>query len=99
MLESNFENGPPETSERYTLYPATFDALGVQLSNTDGATEGETADAPVPEKVMVAGEFVALLASVTLPGKLPAVGGVKVASNFADCPGVRIKPAETPLRE
>jgi hypothetical protein len=38
MLESNFEYGPPETSERYTLYPATADVLGVQAS----ATEWET---------------------------------------------------------
>ena len=81
------------------MYPATLEALGVQLSDTDGATEGETADVPVPEKAMVAGEFVALLASVTLPGKLPAVVGAKVAFNFVDCPGARIKPAETPLRE
>ena len=39
----------------------------------------------------------ALLATVTLPGKVPAVRGENVASNVADCPGVRIKPAETPL--
>ncbi len=95
MLESNFEYGPPETWERYTLYPATVDVLAVQLS----ATEGATVCAPVPEREMVAGEFVALLATVTLPGKLPAATGVNVASKVADCPGARIKPDETPLVE
>jgi hypothetical protein len=45
------------------------------------------------------GEFVALLATVTVPGKLPVPVGVNVASNVADCPGVRIKPAETPFAE
>lgn len=48
---------------------------------------------------MVAGEFVALLATVTLPDKLPAARGENVASRVADCPGVRINPAETPLVE
>lgn len=41
----------------------------------------------------------ALLDTVTLPGKLPAETGVKLASNTADCPGARISPAETPLVE
>lgn len=46
---------------------------------------------------MVIGELVALLATVTLPGKLPAAAGENVASRVADCPGVKVKPAETPL--
>ena len=41
----------------------------------------------------------ALLITVTLPGKLPKDLGENVASNVADCPGARIKPAETPLTE
>ena len=41
----------------------------------------------------------ALLTTVTLPGKLPENLGENVASNVADCPGARIKPAETPLTE
>jgi len=52
---------------------------------------------PSPESEIVAGEFVALLASVTLPGNLPRATGANAASNVADCPGARIKPAETPL--
>ena len=54
---------------------------------------------PSPKREIVAGEFVALLATVTLPDKLPAATGEKVASNFADCPGARIRPAEIPVSE
>ena len=99
MLESNFEYGPPETSERYTSYPATVDALGVQVSDTEWETVWEDVAAPSPEREIVAGEFVALLATVTLPDKLPAATGENVASNVADWPGARIKPAETPFVE
>ena len=69
--------------------------LGFQVS----ATEGGTVCAPSPEREIVAGEFVALVATVTLPGKLPVAAGVNVASKVADCPGAKIKPAETPLVE
>ena len=54
---------------------------------------------PAPESAIVAGEFVALLSTVTLPEELPADTGEKAASSVADCPGARIKPAETPLSE
>jgi len=47
----------------------------------------------------VAGELVALLVTVTVPGKTPATRGAKDTSNVADCPGARIKPPETPLVE
>jgi hypothetical protein len=99
MLESNFEYGPPETSERYISYPATADGLGVQVSDTEWETACEDVVAPSPEREMVAGEFVALLVTVTVPGKLPEATGENVASSVADCPGDRIKPAETPLTE
>ena len=69
--------------------------LGVQ----DKATEWETACGPFPDSEIVRGEFVALLTTVTLPGKLPKDLGENVVSNVADCPGARIKPAETPLTE
>jgi len=69
--------------------------LGVQVS----VTEWETVWVPSPEREIVAGEFVALLATVTLPVTLPAAKGANVASNVADCPGARIRPAETPLVE
>jgi hypothetical protein len=45
----------------------------------------------------VLGEFVALLVIATLPVKLPAASGEKVESSVADCPGERIKPADTPV--
>jgi hypothetical protein len=77
------------------LYPATSDVLEAQVT----ATEWETACVPAPESEIASGEFVALLITVTLPGKLPAARGENVASNVADCPGARIKPAETPLAE
>jgi len=46
---------------------------------------------------MTTGEFVALLATVTLPVKLPVVEGEKLTCNVAFWPGARIRPAETPL--
>ena len=93
MLVSNFVYGPPEVCERYTLYPATTETLGVHVSDTDAAV----VVLPVPERVILFGEFVALLATATVPGSLPAAVGANVTFNVADCPGVRIKPAETPL--
>jgi hypothetical protein len=45
---------------------------------------------------MVSGEFVALLATETLPVALPAADGSNVAVKVAVCPGVRIVPEETP---
>ncbi len=48
MLESNFVYGPPETSERYTSYPATADGLGFQVSDTEWEIAWEEAAAPVP---------------------------------------------------
>ena len=95
MLESNFEYGPPEISERSTLYPETTDVLGFQLSTT----ACETNCVPTPEREIVAGELEALLPTVTLPVKFPADTGVNVSFRVADCPGDRIKPAETPLPE
>ena len=46
---------------------------------------------------MESGEFVALLATDTLPAALPDAAGVKVAVKVAVCPGLRISPEETPL--
>jgi len=45
----------------------------------------------------VAGELVALLATVTLPFTLAALAGVKLTLRLAVCPGVRICPVDTPL--
>src|SRR5579863_3608200 len=46
---------------------------------------------------MESGEFVALLATETLPVTLPAAAGAKVAVKVAACPGVRMSPEETPV--
>jgi hypothetical protein len=46
---------------------------------------------------MESGEFVALLATETLPVALPAPAGANVAVKVAVCPGVRMRPEETPL--
>ena len=72
-----------------------MEALGVQLRST----EWEIVCEPFPEREIVAGELVALLVTVTVPGKTPATSGAKDMSNVADCPGARIKPPETPLVE
>jgi hypothetical protein len=79
--------------ERYASYPAPAEASAVQASETECAT-GTT---PAPEREMVAGELVALLATVTLPVMLPVADGEKVTFSAAFCPGARIKPEETPL--
>jgi hypothetical protein len=71
------------------------DVLADQLS----CTELVPVCVPFPAREIVAGEFLALLVTVTLPAKLPAARGENVASNVADCPGARIIPAETPLAE
>ena len=52
---------------------------------------------PLPERVTVAGEFVALLLAVTLPVMLPVAEGAKLTLKVAFCPGVRTVPVETPL--
>lgn len=70
-------------------------ALGFHVS----ATEWELGDCPAPLRATVAGEFVALLAIVTLAPvpALPALLGENVTVSVVDCPGVRIAPPETPL--
>jgi hypothetical protein len=66
------------------------------LGDHDKATAGAAAATPVPDSVMESGEFVALLATETLPVTAPAPAGVNVVTNVAVCPGVRITP-ETPV--
>jgi hypothetical protein len=67
------------------------------LADQDNATELLTVLTPVPESAIVSGEFVALLATATLPVALPEADGVKVAVKVVVCPGVRISPVATPL--
>ena len=85
-VEFSFVYGPPETVERYTLYPDTGDTLAVQ----DSVTECETGWTPVPDRETVAGELVALLVTVTLPGRLPVPAGVRFTFRAALWPGVKI---------
>jgi hypothetical protein len=76
------------------LYPATVDVLATQFKVAECEAAAGT---PVPDRVIVAGELVALLATVTLPFTLTALAGVKLTSRLAVCPGVRICPVDTPL--
>ena len=75
------------------MYPLTVEVLAVQVS----VTECEAGCTPVPESVIVAGELVALLVTVTLPGSEPALDGVKVTFSVAVVPAATIWPEETPL--
>jgi hypothetical protein len=77
------------------LYPLTVEVLAVQVS----VTECDATWTPVPESVTVAGELLALLVTVTLPGSDPALAGVNVTLIEATWPGVRINPVCTPLAE
>lgn len=52
---------------------------------------------PVPVIEIVAGELVALLATVTPPVTLPVNDGAKVTFKVADCPGVSTVPEDTLL--
>ena len=51
----------------------------------------------MPDRATVAGEFVALLVTVTLPFTLPAAVGANAMLSVADWLGVRTVPAVTPL--
>ena len=53
---------------------------------------------PVPDKLIVVGELVALLVMATFePLTAPGVVGANVTIRFADCPGVSTVPFEMPL--
>ena len=52
---------------------------------------------PDPDNEMLAGEFVALLVTVTLPETLPAVVGANVALKEVDCPAARVRGSARPL--
>src|SRR5882757_1414235 len=52
---------------------------------------------PVPLMEIVAGELVALLATVTLPATPPVDVGANVTFRAADCPGARTVPEDTLL--
>jgi hypothetical protein len=61
------------------------------------ATVCGVVDTPVPETVIVAGEFVASLAIETLPLMAPAVVGANCTVTVIDWFGVSVSPADTPV--
>jgi hypothetical protein len=72
-----FVYGPPETVPRYTLYPITVElSVQVKVAKWFGWT-------PVPDKLMDAGEFEALLTTEALPVTLPVAAGAKVTFKVA----------------
>jgi hypothetical protein len=56
------------------------DVLAVHVSETVGGA----VETPVPERLIVAGEFVALLAMLMLPVTAPAVLGANVTVTVTD---------------
>ena len=71
----------------------TEDGLAIQ----DKPAEWAAGWTPVPDRVIVAGEFEASLVTLTLPVTLPAAAGAKVALKLAVCPEVKTSPAGRPL--
>jgi hypothetical protein len=68
----------PSVVPRYSLYPTmSEEVLAVQDRATDSGVT------PVPESEIVAGEFVALLATVTVPLSAPGVTGSKATMSVA----------------
>lgn len=57
-----------------------MDVLAVHVSKTVGGV----VETPVPERLIVAGEFVASLAMLTLPLTVPAVPGANVTVTVTD---------------
>ena len=51
----------------------------------------------MPDRVMVMGEFLALLVIVRLPAKFPAVKGVNVVRTEVNCKGPTVRPEALPL--
>ena len=80
---------PPDAVPLKTLYVTPV----VGLACHDKMTEC----IPVPERLIVAGEFVALLAILTLPLTDPPDVGANVTVSGTDCPGSRTVPPIGPL--
>lgn len=65
---------------------------GVTVKFTIGTT-------PFPDNVIVVGEFVALLVSVTFPLAAPPAAGMKTALNVVDCPAFSVSGSVRPVVE
>jgi hypothetical protein len=86
--------GPPETVERYTLYPTTPDE--VLAAHSSATVSADVADpVPVTGTVTVASD--ALLLTVIVPAMLPAAFGEKSATSTADCPAASVVLLPTPV--
>jgi hypothetical protein len=88
----SFVYGPPDTEDRRTLMPATFD----ELAANNSVTECDACWTAMPESEMVTVGLVALLPIVTLPFRVPEEDGAKVTFKTAEFPAAKINPEETP---
>jgi hypothetical protein len=90
----------PRPPERLTEEVVPGASLGPTLTRP-GATHVLNAEfdcvVPVPLREIVAGEFVALLATTTLPVTLPEPVGAKVTFKVAVFPAARMSPLDKPL--
>jgi hypothetical protein len=90
----------PRPPERLTEVVVPGASLGPTLTRL-GATHVLNAEfacvVPVPVRGIVAGEFVALLVTTTLPVTLPEPVGAKVTFKVAVFPAARMSPLDTPL--
>ena len=75
------------------MKPENVEEPGVQLK----ATVWLTGAVPVPESATTKGEFVAVLTTVTLPGRLPVEAGANVTLKEVDCPAARLTGSVIPL--
>jgi hypothetical protein len=75
------------------LKPANEDELGVQLN----VAEWLTGALPDPLSVIINGEFVAVLVTVTPPERLPVVTGANVTLKEVDWPAARLTGSEKPV--
>ncbi len=81
---------PPGEVPRNTLYITPFVGLASQVSAAQCV--------PVPDKLIVMGEFVASLVMVTLaPFTAPPVVGANVTFSFSVCPVPTTVPFDIPL--
>lgn len=68
---------------------------GVQFNATEWLAEA----APVPDRVMTKGELEALLVTVAVPERVPALAGSNTTLNEADCFAARVKGRLIPEEE
>lgn len=88
--------GPPDTPDRYTLYPIIpVDVLGAQVS----VTLCGVGVVPTPVIAPVAGEFVAVLVRLRLPFIVPDDCGLKTRVRVLLVPAGIVSGKDNPLTE